>query len=211
MLFLEYKLDRKGLRICSFPQCRTRQELLDYHHHRLCQTHYDFMCLWDAGQNPPLCQVPMCYKVSHLVIHEGRLICQKHYRQLSRLRTYDEPETCYLDTCPQRATSELKGKLFCHEHYTKLKSMTEPPVPHPDECNYVGCRNHWTVSGFNSHWCPQHYLEMCRIREVIRHDNSETDLAARLKEIKVRKDSSTETGMRHRWYYLQTLLSTLAK
>ena len=204
-LVLEYKLSKKGSRICSFPECKKRTDLIEYSYHQLCSVHYDFIISRDAGHEPPICTVPMCNKISHLVEYEGRLLCQTHYRKMNRAGT------CYIDICPQVATDEFKGKLFCRHHCEKIKEMTTAPQQNPEECNYIGCHDYWTVSGFNNRWCPEHYLEMCRIRESINHDNSPADLAARLKEIKIRKDGFSETGLRHRWYYLQTMLCHLSK
>lgn len=206
---LEYKIGRHGGRICSFPECRKRKDLIEYSHHQLCSDHYNYISMKHSGIDPLVCEVPMCCRVTDLVEYDGHFLCQSHYQKITQRMIYSAPGSCYIDTCPEKATHEYKGKTFCSYHCQKIRERTEMPKRNVHECNYIDCVKPWSISGFNSRWCPQHYLEMCTIRESIKHDNSETDLAARLKEIKVRKDGFTETGLRHRWYCLQLIIRSL--
>lgn len=210
-IVLEYKLARSGTRICSFPECKKQKDLIGYSHHQLCSDHYNYISILDQGEEPLACSVPMCCLMTNLIEYDGHILCPTHYRRIEKSVKLPVPGSCYIDTCPRNGTHEFKGKTFCSYHCQKIQERTETPKRNEHECNYIGCNEFWTVSGFNSRWCPRHYLEMCSIRESIKHDDSEIDRAARLKELKVRKDGFTETGLRHRWYYLQSVIRSLSQ
>ena len=204
------KSNPRGVRLCSFPSCHRMKNLIPCGWHCLCEPHYNFLIQQEQGENPPFCAAPDCMRTHSLEPYRDYLFCKKHLRcAIRESRTVQG--TCYIDQCPRNGVAEYHGKQFCEDHFEKITRVTRP-APRADwECNYVGCDNPCTVSGFNNRWCPEHYLAICKIRDSITHDGSEAEVAARLKEIKVRKDSNTETGNRHRWYYLQLYVQSLSE
>jgi len=140
----------------------------------------------------PMCGFPNCKRNTIQENYSGHRFCQAHFDVI----VTDNFKTCNACECYEVfGLRSIQDRVFCKKHFPKIRSF--------GECNYSGCDHHGTVKGFNSQWCPHHYLEMCNIRDQIQHDQSAEDLRFRLKEIQVRKDSNTKTGNQHRWYYLQ--------
>lgn len=207
-IILTYRTNLEGKPQCEFPGCGQWRKRFQYGSHCVCSSHYRFLIERDQGEERYICEAVGCYRISGIQLVEEQWVCNKHIPKPKTL-IYDSPGTCYIDICSTKGTHEIQGKKFCLHHYTKIMSETQSEIRDESECNYVGCHQAGTVYGFNSRWCSQHYLEICKIREGISHDDSEKDIINRRRELQIRKDGNTDSGNGHRWYYLQTYLKKL--
>jgi hypothetical protein len=152
----------------------------------------------------PVCNFPNCTRHTLKMNYKEHRLCKIHFDFMIAFQEDQNIMICEHEDCYQLFGLKFyHNKVYCREHHRQLH-LLPPKVKTFGNCNYLECSHHGIVKGYNSQWCPHHYLEMCHIREHITHNQSVDDLHYRLKELQVRKDSNTATGNRHRWYYLQS-------
>jgi len=210
----EARLNGKGKLVCAVPKCSRTARLQGQP--PMCGEHYDVytQAMAHGGQiaRHDVCLKGGCYRKVGRLAGAGAGYCGAHGRKRLRKRhpivhEPGAPGFCYLDHCRAPPTDDLfHGRHYCAWHSAKLKKATIAEDPTPGLCNYRQCSKAAVRKAFQSTWCEQHHDEMVALRAVIRpHTNSEDELRARMKELRVRKD--TDPG--HQRFYLNARLNAL--